>query len=113
MALLPFGRAAMIKTVNSKNKDASRTEYGIALGSSLLTPGALRVYIPHRNLIAVRNIRNIRDGRTFRFIFVGYMEPRFLQRTRLQGRRGHHISTQYEHHCSSQEGPVNVGTIST
>ena len=60
MALLPFGQAALIKTVNSKNKEASRTEYGIALGWSLLTPGALRVYIPHRNLIAVRNIRNIR-----------------------------------------------------
>ena len=60
MALLTFGQAAMIKTVNSKNKDASRTQYGIALGWSLFTPGALLVYIPHWNLIAVRNIRNNR-----------------------------------------------------
>ena len=51
-ALLPFGQAALIKTVNVKNKEAPRTEYGITLGWQLFTPGAIRVYIPHRKLLA-------------------------------------------------------------
>ena len=35
-------------------------EYGIALGWKLQTPGALKVYIPYRKFIAVRNIRSLK-----------------------------------------------------
>ena len=37
-----------------------RAEYGIALGWKLQTPGAIKVYIPHRKFIAVRNTRSLK-----------------------------------------------------
>ena len=60
MALLPFGQPLMVKTLTSADKDAPRAEYGIALGWKLQTPGAIKVYIPHRKFIAIRNIRSIK-----------------------------------------------------